>query len=250
MKELKVALMAAKEAGKFVKESFSKNFKIYTKKDSSPVTDIDRKTEKIIVSRIKKYFPNHNFLGEEFSYKKTGSEYKWIIDPIDGTKQFIRNIPFYGTSIGLERKGRIIAGVINLPSMNMLCYAAKGKGSFVNGKRIKVSNKSKIEDSYVTFGDLTRLMEMGYTRNFLNIVKKCNSHRGYGDLLGFLYLAQGKTDFFIDTNKPWDVAAAKIIVEEAGGKMTDLNGKDSIYSGHTIASNGKFHDKIVQAFRK
>ena len=249
-KELDVAIKAAKESGKILKKYFGKDFGIYKKSDSTPVTDVDRLAEKKIVSIIKIHFPNHNFLGEEFKYEKTNSEFKWIIDPIDGTKHFIRKLPFYGTSIGLEKNGKIILGVIYMPSLGLLGHAALNSGAFVNGKRVKVSEINKIEDSYVTFGDINNVVEMEYIDNLLELTKLAESNRGFADVYGYLMVAQGNVDIFTDTASPWDIAAAKIIIEEAGGKMTDLNGKDTIYSGNALATNGKLHDEVLKILKR
>lgn len=245
MKELDVAIKAVKESGKIIMEHFKKGFKTYRKPDKSPVTDADRESEKVIVSTIKKYFPEHNFLGEEFKYKKTDSKYKWIIDPIDGTKLFVRGIPYFGTSLGLEKDGKMILGVINMPALNVVAYASKGNAAFVKGKRTKVSKIKKISDAYLLFGDVDKIYSSGYGKPFQKLIQACQGHRGYGDLTGYLFIAQGKADIMIDNNYPWDIAAAKIIIEEAGGKLTDIKGKDTIYSGNSVATNRILHNKII-----
>lgn len=251
MKELKVAIKAAKESGKLVKKYFRKKFKVYEKPDKTPVTDIDKLAEKRIVSIIKKNFPEHDILAEEFSYNKTNSKYKWIIDPIDGTKLFIRQMPYFGSSIGLEKDGTVILGAINMPMMNMLAYASKDKGAFLNGENIKVSEITRIQDSYLIIGDIHKMFNLGYGKRYLDLMMRCSGYRGYADLLGALFVAQGCADIMIiESHSPWDVAAAKIIIEEAGGKMTDFEGKNTIYSGNSIATNGKLHNKVLEILNK
>ena len=248
MKELKVAIKAAKESGKILMRHFNSNVKVDVKPDGTLVTIADRESEKKIVSIIKKSFPDHNFLCEEFKYKQTDSEYKWIIDPLDGTSSFVRGIPFFGNFIGLEKKGEIIAGCINMPAMKLFGYAARAKGAFVNGMRIKVSNVGSMENSFVAFGKIK--YKYPY-RPLLEILERCGSQKGYGDILGHVLLAKGSVDVVIDsTSKPWDIAAVKIIVEEAGGKLTDFDGNDTIYSGNSIATNGLLHDEVLKIFKQ
>ncbi|MBI2543481.1 MAG: inositol-phosphate phosphatase [Candidatus Aenigmarchaeota archaeon] len=250
MKELEVAIKAAKESGKILSKYFRTNLKVDRKSDKSPVTIADKESENEIVSIIKESFPEHNFLGEEFSYEKTKSEFTWIIDPLDGTKCFVHGLPFFGNCIGLEKNGKIVAGVINMPEMGTLAFAEKSGGTFVNGKKVKVSDVGTLEDAYVVFGDVDELFRNNYGNRFLQLLGKCQGHRGYADTLGYILLAQGYVDILIDGPKPWDVAAAKIIVEEAGGKFTDFEGKSTIYSDHTIATNGKIHKNVVDIFGK
>ena len=250
MEELDVAIKAAEESSKILLKYFRKNLKVDTKSDKTPVTIADKESETKIVSIIKKYFPDHNFLGEEFSYKKTDSEYKWIIDPLDMTKNFIRGIPFFSSLIALEKGSKIILGIISMPALNILAYAGLGKGSFVNDKRVKVSDKKEILEAYIVFGDIDRRGLVDYENQFFNLVNRCAFNRGYGDPLGYLLLAQGYVDILFDRGKPWDVASGKILVEEAGGKVTDFEGKDTIYSGHTIATNGVLHEEVLKVLKK
>lgn len=251
MKELDVAIKTAREAGKIMMRYFEKSYSTYTKDDSTPATDADRECERTSVSIIKKHFPDHNFLGEEFKYEKTNSPFCWIIDPIDGTKVFIRKMPYFGCSIGLEKNGKIILGVIYVPMMKMLAFASKGKGAYLNGRRIKVSSTRKIENSYLIMGDIGKLYDKGYGKQLLSLMRKCYGYGGYADLVGLIFVARGNADInLIESHGPWDVAAAKIIIEEAGGKMTDFKGKDTIYSGESIATNGLLHKDVLKIFKK
>ncbi len=251
MKELDVAIKAVKKAGEIMMGYYKKSYSTYTKDDLSPVTGADRECERTVVSIIKRHFPDHNFLGEEFKYEKTNSPFCWIIDPIDGTKVFIRKMPYFGCSIGLEKEGELIVGAIYVPMMEMLAYASKGHGAYINGKKVRVSDKRKIGDSYLIFGDIHKLYDKGYGDKFLSLARKCNGYRGYADLMGLMFVAQGSVDIMlIESHGPWDVAAAKIIIEEAGGKMTDFKGKNSIYSGESIATNGLLHNEVLKIFKK
>lgn len=246
MKELKVAIKAAKESGKILNKYFRTNLNVDTKDDKSPVTVADKESENKIVSIIKKPFPEHNFLGEEFPYKKTKSEYTWIIDPLDGTKCFVHGLPFFANCIGLEKNGEMILGTVYMPAMNLFAYAEKGKGAFINEKKVRVSDVKILKNAYMVFGDVDEPFTNGYGKEFLQLLRKCQGHRGYGDAIGYILIAQGYADIFLDSPKPWDVAAAKIIIEEAGGKFTDFKGKSTIYSNHTIATNGKVHKEVIK----
>lgn len=251
MKELKVAIKAAKEAGKIINGYFDSNLKVEKKADNSPVTIADKETEKKIVSIIRKHFPDHNFLGEEFQYQHTDSKYKWIIDPIDGTKNFVRGVPFFGPCIGLEKKGEIIAGVIYIPKINLFGYASKGKGTFINGKKVRTSKISNLANSYFIFNAPKTIQKDGLWDNFSKLILKVDSSRSTGSPMSYLFVAQGSADIFLDGKvSPWDVAAPKIIIEEAGGRFTDFNGKDTIYSGNALATNGLLHDEVLEMLNK
>jgi len=249
MKELKVAIEAAQESSKILNKYFERNLKIERKVDQSPVTIADRESENKIVSTIKKYFPDHNFLGEEFTYEKTESKFKWIIDPLDMTRNFIKGIPFFSNFIALEKNSKLIVGVISMPAMNILTHAELGEGSFVNGKKVKVSDIKDISEAYVVFGDVDEKGTRPYAKQFHDLINACEHNRGYGDALGYILLAQGHVDVAWDRPKPWDIAAPKIIIEEAGGKVTDFNGNDNIYSDSSIATNGKLHNQAIEILK-
>ena len=249
MKDLDVAIEAAKESGKILMKYFNKNVKSEKKADNSPVTIADKESERKIVSIIKKYFPGHNFLCEEFEYEKTNSPYKWIIDPLDGTRNFVRGNSIFGSFIALEKDGKIIAGAVNIPAMNIFAYASLGNGAFINGKKAKVSGVSELKGAYLSFGDIKNFLK-DYNNRFTKLVDSCDFNRGYGDALHYLLLAQGSLDIAMEFVKPWDIAALKIIIEEAGGKVTNLQGNDTIYSGHCVATNGKLHNKGLEILRK
>jgi histidinol phosphatase-like enzyme (inositol monophosphatase family) len=249
MKELDVAIEASIASSHILKKYFRTNIKFEKKPDASPVTVADKESERKMVSIIRKRFPDHNILGEEFSYEKTDSEFRWIIDPLDMTKNFIRGVPFYSNFVALEWCGKIMAGVINMPELNILAYAGLGKGSFVNNKKVKVSDTKNLKDAYVVYGNIDEKSTAPYTKEIFDLINRCYNNRGYGDALGYVLLAQGFVDIVLDRPKPWDVAPAKIIIEEAGGKVTDFNGNDTIYSGHSVATNGRLHNEIIEILK-
>ncbi len=233
-----------------LKKYFRKGVKVTNKPDKSPVTIADKECERKIVSTIKKHFPDHNILGEEFSYKETDSEFKWIIDPLDMTSNFVRGIPFYSNFVALERNGKVIAGVINMPELDLFAYAGAGKGAFVNNKRVHVSRTKKLYDAYILHGSTNRKATRPYSKRISNLIDQCHFNRGYGDGLGYILLAKGNVDILLDRGKPWDLAPGKIIIEEAGGKVTDFNGKEGIYGKPcVVATNGLLHKSALKILK-
>lgn len=243
---LKTALDAVKNAEKIILKHYVPGVRAEMKQDNSPVTLADREAEQVIIDTIKLRFPDHGFLGEEGG-KQGDSEYVWVIDPIDGTLNYIRGIFLFSTELALVRDGVPVLGVSNIPMLKKLMYAEKGKGAFLNGEPIKVSDRS-LSDAYVTFGNLTYFEKKGHIPGLLSLLKSSWKNRGHGDFIGYHFVAQGSVDAMLEAKvKIWDIAAQKVIVEEAGGKMTDFQGNPFGEDVSTIiASNGKFHDRIVE----
>jgi len=253
-KFLSVALEASQAAEDIIMSYFYDDFKVTLKKDHTPVTIADKQAELAIKKILKKNFPSHDFLGEEtWEHSKVHErEYLWIIDPIDGTKNFVRQLPFFGTQIALMRKGEIVLGVSNVPVLKELMYAVKGQGAFLNGRKAQVSTVSNFKDAFVCYGNLKYFEKHNYIEPLLRLARECRHTREYGDCWMYHLLAQGKIEMALEAeNKIWDIAASKIIVEEAGGKFTEFGGgritKDSI-SG--AATNGVLHKKFLEYFNK
>jgi len=247
-KETKVAIQAAKISGRIAMRYFGKGVSAETKSDGTPVTIADRLCEKKIISIIRKKFPENGIIGEE-SGEIAGDNHKWLIDPIDGTKDFVRGAPFFSTLIGLEKDGRLEAGVILFPALKRLIYAERGKGAYVNGKRIMVSKTADMEETYMLHGSLKGFYKTN-TSHVLENLKGCWAIRSFSSSFGFAMVAEGIADGNIEpVVKPWDLAATKIVVEEAGGRMSDFNGNDTIYAGNAVASNGKLHDELLEIIR-
>jgi len=226
---------------------YKKTIKPEYKQDNSPVTIADKKCEKFLISTIKEKYPEHSFLAEESGIVQTESDFKWIIDPIDGTKNFMRNFPFWGTLLALEYQGEVIMGVIALPAMKQVMYAGKGLGCYMNGKKMKVSKIDSIDKSYFIYGGVEYILQQPYKEKFLELVNTSYYDRGYGDCFGHSLVIAGKAEFMLDPHvSPYDVAPIKICVEEAGGIMTDLKGEKTIYSRGVLTSNGYMHEKILR----
>jgi|SRR3989338_144457 len=245
-KEKSTALLAAKSASKVIFHYYGKKSAVKQKPNKSLVATADIESNKAIIRIIKNFFPRHSILSEETGFEDKKSEWKWVIDPIDGTHNFLHKIPVFGTSIALEYKNEVVLGVIHFPVLCLTAIAEKGKGAFLNGKRIRVSDKKELEHAFV-------LIEFSYperkkTITFLKkIAHEIIDIRNFGcAIYNLLLMACGKCDGYLiwHTNE-WDVAAGLLIVEEAGGKITDLQGKAwNPHQNKYIVSNGKIHSKL------
>src|SRR3989344_1828658 len=213
----KVALDAVKKAEERILYYFHNLPQIEKKVDMTPVTKADKEAEEIIVDTIKKSFPNHGFLGEEFGSNNDSAEFVWIIDPIDGTKNFIHGLDFFGTVLGLKHQGKIIMGISNMPALAELLFASSEEETTLNGKRVRVSKIDSLSDAFVTMGTLKN--NPAYLQAVTKIGEKSLNTRGYGDVHGYHLVATGKADCMFEAGaKPWDISAFQIIIKQAGGK--------------------------------
>ena len=248
----KIAVKAAKEAGKILLDNFRKPLKVKNKKDKSLVTEIDLAAERKIVELIKEKYPQDNILSEENEFQTFKSDFRWIIDPLDGTHNYIHSIEIFGTSIALEFKGRMILGVIYLPLIDKLYLAEKDKGAYLNGRRMKVSQR-KLENSTMVYDSSIRYHKKPILGTLEKIVDKVFNIRMLGSSVYHLsYIAEGKIDLDIEFNdKLWDFAAGLLLIEEAGGKATDFQGKkwNSKTKGY-IASNGIIHQDVLKIIKE
>ncbi len=223
---IEIAKKAAVEAGDYLMSNFGKFVKIIEKSDRNLATDLDTAAEKIIVDILKKEFSSHDILGEENSRVENQSDYLWIVDPLDGTHNYIRGINLFGVSIGLWHKNEFILGVIYMPRDKELYYAEKGKGAFKNGKAIKVSGCTDIRKASGSFDSSIRYSPEVMLKTLGNIAQECFNIRMLGTSVRLLtYVAEGKLDFAIEFHdRPWDFAGAVCIIKEAGGVFCGLNG--------------------------
>src|SRR3989338_1906742 len=215
---LLVGLEAIRKAEKAILSYYKKqNYKLVLKSDKTIVTLADIEAEKIIVSTIKKYFSDHGFLGEEKGWQNKNASYQWVIDPIDGTSNFVHRLPFFGTELALFYCGKIILGISNAPLLGELMFAERQKGSYLNGKRVHVSKISKFSDAYVSFGGVKHFEKSDKLKELAEYCRWSRTARGFGDFWSHHLVAQGKIDSMAEAKvKIWDIAAAAIIVEEAG----------------------------------
>ena len=254
---LELAIDAALEAGRFLKMNVGQIRQIEHKhgEERNLVTEIDKKAERMIIEKIKKRYPLHNFLGEESGSHKAVSDYKWIIDPLDGTTNFTHGLPVFCTSIALEHKGEIVLGAIYDPSADELFTAEKNKGAYLNNRRIRVSQTSKLIESLIVTGFPYDIKDNPYNavQHFSNVLMEAQAVRRLGSAaLDLSYVACGRFDGFWEVAlNPWDMAAGVLFVEEAGGRFTNFKGFPStVYFPNVLATNGLIHDQLIDVLRR
>ena len=230
---------------------FRTDLAVETKPDHSPVTEADRACERRIVEILLSEFPDYGLCGEEQGEQPGKTSRRWIIDPIDGTKSFVRGIPFFATLIGLEQDGEIVLGVVHAPAMGELLFATKGGGAYdERGKRLEVSRIDRLSAAMVSFGGLEMFRRAGRWASFERLVDSTARQRGYGDYLGSTAVIRGWSEAMLELDvKPWDLAPLKILVEEAGGRMTDFSGRATIYGGSAVVTNGRIHDQVLEILK-
>lgn len=254
MKELTVAVNTALLAGKFIKSRLGKLKKVHYKGEINIVTDVDQKAEALIIKSLNSAFPEYGVLAEESPENKKGDT-KWIIDPIDGTTNFAHGFPFFAVSIALEKKGESVLGVVYDPMRDELFTAVKGRGAFLNKKRISVSKVRKMGNAFLATGFAYnfKTIKQNNMRNFSNFMMACMAVRRAGAAtLDLCYVACGRFDGFWELELcPWDTAAAELIIREAGGKVSKADGsKFSNYGKSMVASNGLIHKQMLDILSK
>lgn len=244
-KVLEAAIQAARVAGEVALKYYRGGFEVTIKPDQSPVTQADREAEEVIIQTLRSAFPDYGFLGEELG-AQGNQEVRWLIDPIDGTRNFVRRIPIWAVLIALEERGEVTAGVVLNPVTGDLYTARKGAGAFANGERIRVSEVSALEQALLVHASLNLIRQEGYWEGFVRLVDATAAQRGFGDYLDYVFLAEGKAEIAMEANlKPWDLGPMKILIEEAGGRLTDFAGQSTIYSGTALATNGRLHREAL-----
>ncbi|HEV8425852.1 MAG TPA: histidinol-phosphatase [Actinomycetes bacterium] len=222
---------------------------VETKPDLSPVTEADRAVERVLRKRIGEERPGHGVVGEEFGADEPASA-RWILDPIDGTKNYLRGVPVWATLIGLERDGAVVAGVVSAPALHRRWWAARGEGSFVNGRRIRVSRVTDLSDAVLSHASLGSWERHGLGEQFLALARACWRTRGFGDFWSHMLVAEGAADLAVEPEvELWDLAAPQVIVEEAGGRFTDLGGTPTPAGGSVVSTNGLLHDRVLATLR-
>lgn len=250
---LAAAVEAAREAGKFLRQNLGKVRDVQRKlgQEKNLVTEIDKRSEEIIITILKRHFPAHDILAEESGAASGNrSPYKWVIDPLDGTTNFTHGFPVFCVSIGLEHEGVIECGVIYDPNFDELYTAERGKGAFLNGKRINVSRVEKLGASLLVTGFPYNIAEnpAHAIEHFVNFLMKAQAVRRMGSAaIDLAYVAAGRYEGFWEVAlNPWDMAAGILLVEEAGGKVTGFDGKTfSIYDKEILATNGLVHGEMM-----
>jgi myo-inositol-1(or 4)-monophosphatase len=254
---MKKAVKAARQAGALIMNYLGNisSKDIDKKKASDYVTTVDRKSEKIIISIIKKRFPDHSFLAEESAHEEESSGYRWIIDPLDGTTNYIHCYPAFSISIALEYNRKIILGVIFDPLRKEMFTALKGEGAYLNGHRIRVSKVRDMKYGLIATGFPFRNKEYAgyYLKLFQNVFNRVSDlRRGGSAALDLAYLACGRCDGFFEIGlNPWDIAAGGLLIREAGGKITDFSGGSNyLNTGNVVAGIPLVQKGLLQEVRK
>ena len=248
---LATALEAARAAADVVRRYYQSNLAVTIKADKTPVTEADVETEKVIRSILAARFPDHGFFGEETGQSALDAEYLWLVDPIDGTKAFVREYPMFSTQIALMHRGRLVVGVSSAPAYGELAYGEIGAGAWLGDAPIRVSEVETIEGAALSTGNLKTLATGAQWPAFGRLVGRLNRIRGYGDFLHYHLLAAGKIDAVVESDvNILDIAACAVIVEAAGGRFTDLEGRPlTLASTSVLATNGRLHDPVLAALR-
>jgi len=245
---LEIARRAAVLAGEVIMPVFREGFAVETKADRTPVTVADRRAEEVLREFLLKECPGHGVLGEEFGETLGEGRYRWILDPIDGTKSFVHHVPLFGTLVALEREGEPVIGVIACHAAGETASAAKGQGAFLNGERIHVSKTERLADATILMTSFQR-MPRHHPRAFERLTEQGDLLRTWGDCYGYLMVAAGRADVMLDpVMSLWDVAALKPVITEAGGRLTTWSGGEAL-GDSAVATNGALHEAVLEAIR-
>jgi histidinol-phosphatase len=247
--ELKAALDAAEKAALITRALYEHNIEVRIKADKSPVTEADVRCEIAIREILEARFPTYGFFGEETGSHGEDAEYLWLVDPIDGTKAFIREYPMFSTQIALMRRGELVLGVSSAPVYGELAYAERGRGAYLNGRLLAVSRVSTLQSATLSAGNVKSLATGPRWTRYGELIARLNRIRGYGDFLHYHLLAAGKIDAVVESDvNILDIAACAAIVTEAGGRFTELDGAPiTLRSTSVLATNGCIHAAILEA---
>jgi len=256
-KRLSLAIEAGKAAGDVTLKYFGQsNFNVELKSDASPVTVADREAETLLRERIQAAFPDDGIVGEEFDDVKGTSGYRWILDPIDGTKSFIHGVPLYGTMIGVEFNSRSVVGVVLFPGLSEYIYASVGQGAWhVRGdadpQRAEVSKTAKLDQSLFCATSVASFYTFSRGEAFDKLMAGTQLTRTWGDCYGYLLVATGRAEVMIDpVMNVWDAAALQPIMEESGGTFTDWKGEATIHNNEGVATNGHVLEQVLAITRE
>jgi histidinol-phosphatase len=249
-RDLQLALGLADAADALTMSRFrALDLAVESKPDMTPVSEADRAAEELIRKRLRAERPDHIVLGEEFGVDGPGgSPWRWVIDPIDGTKNYVRGIPVWATLIALQHDGRTVVGVASAPALGRRWWAAAGEGAFADGEPIHVSRVAAIDDAHLSYASLTGWDEIGRGDAFGTLARRFWRTRAFGDFWQHVLVAEGAIEVALEPEVSlWDLAALQVIVEEAGGRFTDLDGRAWPEGGNAVSSNGLLHDEVLVA---
>lgn len=240
-----------RQAGAIVRRYFGSSFEVERKADLTPVTEADREVERFLRTALEKHFPDHSIFGEEYGETKKASAYRWILDPIDGTRSFVLRTPLFGTLMALECDGEPLLGSIYLPIQNQLLIGSPQTGTFLDGEPVRVSGVEKLSEARMLITDPTQLIGENRDRALERLCSRVELVRGFGDCYGYFLVATGAADIMIDPAglKYWDIAALRPVIEGAGGRLTTTAGGSDLHEGSAIATNGLIHAEALDALR-
>lgn len=254
---LDLAIACCDEADETAMRFFRRDLEISAKPDRSLVTQADRGIETAIRERINAAYPGHGIVGEEHGTEAAGAAVRWFVDPIDGTHNFVRGVPLFGTLIGVERDGEMQVGVLSAPALRERWFAWRGGGAWATGsaglaagetRRMRTSKVSALGDAQLLYGSPFDVVDTGRAPGFARLIAASWRDRGFGDFWGYALVAEGAAEAMIEVGmKPWDLAAPLVLIEEAGGRLSDFAGRRGVGVDTMVASNGILHDEILEA---
>lgn len=248
------ALSLCDAADEIAIRHFRRHLDLERKPDRSFVTVADQGIERMLRERIRARYPAHGLVGEEYGTEDGDAPTRWYIDPIDGTHNFIRGIPLFGTLLGIEHEGELQVGVISAPAMRERWHAHRGGGAWNQGpegeRQVRVSRVAALDDAQVIYGSRRDNVASGLMPGFDDLVASAWRERGFGDFWGYALVAEGAAEVMLETDmQPWDLAAPLVLIEEAGGRVTDVHGERRIDAPSFVGSNGRLHDEILERLR-
>jgi histidinol-phosphatase len=245
--DLALALSLADLADAVTRRYFRRDgLVVETKPDLSPVSEADREVERVLRAAVEQSRPGDAVVGEEYGTTGTGPR-RWVVDPIDGTKSYVRGIPVWATLIALQEDGVTTLGVVSAPALGRRWWAVRGQGAFADGVPIHVSRVADLADAQFSYSSLAGWEAQGRLDGFLDLTRKCWRTRGLGDFWSHVLVAEGVVDLAAEPEVSlWDLAALQVIVEEAGGRFTDLAGRATPEGGSAVSSNGLLHDVALE----
>jgi histidinol-phosphatase len=249
-RDLQLALELADAADAITMQHYqSTTLAVRTKIDMTPVSEADEAVERMVREKLAAARPDDGIVGEEFG-TSGDTKRRWIIDPIDGTKNYVRGIPVFATLIAVEEEGQLCAAVVSAPALARRWWASAGDGAFCNGKQIRVSRVAEVEDAHLTYDSISDFDRYGGTVRFLALARRCTRSRGFGDFWAHMLVAEGAVEIAVEPAvAAWDMAAIQLIVEQAGGRFSDLRGTPRFDAGSGLSTNGLVHEAVLEFFR-
>lgn len=235
------------QAGRVTMRYFQTGVTADLKSDDSPVTIADRQSERLMREMIEERYPHHSILGEEEGETRPGASFRWILDPIDGTKSFVAGVPMYAVLVGLEREGVPVVGAVAIPPSGEMLTAATGQGCLWNGRVARASNTRDLSQAVISTTDFQDMYRTGKGEAFDRICRHSRMVRGWGDAYGHVLVATGRIDVMLDAlMSPWDCAALVPVLQEAGATFTDWQGNSTIYGGNAFSTNGHLFEQVMK----